>query len=92
MGFLRRLLGGEPDSAERSPEPDASATPERSPRGVDDDLPDDEVERERTLLRADAERLDNELIQRQLRYADRAWTPPAQGSDRRADDRVDRSG
>jgi ABC-2 type transport system ATP-binding protein len=30
-------------------------------------------------------RLD-ELRQRQLRYADRAWTPPRQGGERRADD------
>ena len=30
--------------------------------------------------------LDDDLIQRQMRYADRAWTPPAQGGDRRADD------
>jgi hypothetical protein len=47
----------------------------------------DEVEQrlERENLRQEAERLD-ELQQRQLRYADRAWTPPAQGGERRADD------
>ena len=45
-----------------------------------------EAERERELLRADAERMNDELIQRQLRYADRSWTPPAQGGTRRSDD------
>ena len=46
----------------------------------------DEIERDRELLRAEALRLDDDLIQRQLRYADRAWTPPAQGGTRRAED------
>jgi hypothetical protein len=40
------------------------------------------------MLREDARRLD-ELQQRQLRYADKAWTPPAQGGERRADDAND---
>jgi hypothetical protein len=31
------------------------------------------------------ERLDD-LRRRQLKYADKAWTPPAQGGERRADD------
>jgi hypothetical protein len=73
MSFLRRLLGGEPK------EPEAPAA---SPA----DLVADEQARDRELLRADAARLEDDLIQRQLRYADRSWTPPAQGSDRRADD------
>ena len=38
------------------------------------------------LLREEALRLNDDLIQRQLRYADRSWTPPAQGGSRRADD------
>ncbi len=46
----------------------------------------DEAARERELLLAEARRLDDDLIQRQLRYADRSWTPPAQGGERRADD------
>jgi hypothetical protein len=73
MSFLRRLLGGEPR------EPAAAAA---SPA----DLVAEEQARDRELLRADAARLDDDLIQRQMRYADRSWTPPAQGSDRRADD------
>lgn len=96
MGFLRRLLGG---SDERPSKPDHDERPvderpvdERRPHGVDDDLPDDEVERERALLRADAARLDDDLIQRQLRYADRSWTPPPQGGDLRAEDKPEAGG
>ena len=37
------------------------------------------------MLRSEQERLD-ELAQRQLRYADYAWQPPAKGGERRADD------
>ena len=73
MSFLRRLLGGDA----REPEPEAPSSA---------DLVADEQERERELLRADAARLDDDLIQRQMRYADRSWTPPAQGTDRRADE------
>ena len=73
MSFLRRLLGGKPK------EPEAPATSSA-------DLVAEEQARDRELLRADAARLDDDLIQRQMRYADRSWTPPAQGSDRRADD------
>ena len=46
----------------------------------------DDAERDRQLAREEAERTSSELIARQLRYADRAWTPPAQGGTRRADD------
>ena len=75
MSFLRRLLGGEPkEPASEAPAPSAA------------DLVAEEQARERELLRADAARLDDDLIQRQMRYADRSWTPPAQGTDRRADD------
>ena len=73
MSFLRRILGGEPKAPE---------TPQPTPA----ELVEEEQARERELLRADAARLDDDLIQRQMRYADRSWTPPAQGSDRRADD------
>jgi hypothetical protein len=71
--FLRRLLGGEP----KEPEPPPASSAE---------LVAEEQARDRELLRADAARLDDDLIQRQMRYADRSWTPPAQGSDRRSDD------
>ena len=73
MSFLRRLLGGEPKAPE-APQPTAA------------ELVEEEQARERGLLRADAARLDDDLIQRQMRYADRSWTPPAQGTDRRSDD------
>jgi hypothetical protein len=76
MSFLRRLLGGEPRT------PDAAQGPAPSAA----DLVAEEQARERELLRADAERLDDDLIQRQMRYADRSWTPPAQGTERRSDD------
>lgn len=70
MGFLRRVLGGGEPPAE--PEEGASVGEEQA--------------RERELLLEEARRLDDDLIQRQLRYADRSWTPPAQGGPRRADD------
>jgi hypothetical protein len=73
MSFLRRLLGGEPKPPD---EPVRSAA----------ELLAEEQARDRELLRADAERLSDDLIQRQMRYADRSWTPPAQGGTRRADD------
>ena len=80
MSFLRRLFGGgAPATAS-----DATSASEDAP---DDGLDADEAEQqhERELLRAEAERLDP-LRQRLLRYADRAWTPPNQGGERRADD------
>lgn len=77
MGFLRRILGGGSDDKAHVDTPAAGTF--------------DETERDRELLREEALRLDNDLIARQLRYADRAWTPPAQGGTRRAED-GDRSG
>jgi hypothetical protein len=80
MSFLRRLLGGGSDPA-------GASTPGASGRTtVAADAEEDEVERDRRLLREEADRLDDALIQRQLRYADRKWTPPDQGGERRADD------
>ncbi len=73
MSFLKKLFGGEP-SAPPAPPLDPMATL------------DEENARDRELLRDEAQRLDDDLIQRQLRYADRAWTPPAQGGERRSDD------
>ena len=75
MGFLRRLLGGEP----RSP------GSEKPPIGDPATTEDDERTRDLELLREDQDRLDD-LARRQLRYAEYAWEPPAQGGDRRADD------
>jgi hypothetical protein len=72
VSFLRRLLGGD--------RPD-----ETTPAATAEELLEDERQHELEMMRSEAERLDD-LQQRQLRYADRAWTPPAQGSDRRADD------
>jgi hypothetical protein len=86
MAFLRRMLGGKDEQPTDAAEGAEPRSGERWPRGSDDQLTDDEAERERALLRADAERLDDELLQRQLRYADRSWTPAAQGGERRADD------
>jgi hypothetical protein len=72
MGFLRRLLGG-PETPR--------ATTAAEPAAVEDE----ERSRELEILREDQARFDD-LAQRQLRYADYAWQPPAQGGDRRADD------
>jgi hypothetical protein len=75
VGFLRRLLGGDaaPHAGEAPPFDAAEVAAE-------------EREHELEILRSEQERLD-ELAQRQLRYAQYAWQPPAQGGDRRADDR-----
>ena len=80
MGFLRRILGGSKDGevdhgrahADRAAAPGATEM--------------DEIERDRALLRDEALRLDDDLIQRQIRYANRSWTPPAQGGTKRAED------
>ena len=74
MSFLRRIFGGEESGGVKSPHAASQA-----------DLEADERAHELELLRGEAERLDD-LQQRQLRYADRAWTPPDQGGERRADD------
>jgi hypothetical protein len=79
MGFLRRLFGGGDESGPAPGEPGDDAASEAA-----GDL--DETARDRELLLDEARRLDSDLIQRQMRYADRAWTPPAQGGDRRAED------
>jgi hypothetical protein len=77
MSFFRRLLGGAEEATN-------GAAPATEPT---DAIDANEAERlhERDLLRSENERLD-ELRRRQLKYADRAWTPPAQGGERRADD------
>jgi hypothetical protein len=75
MKFLRRVLGGgeESDAPEAAPVDPA-------------ELDASEREHELDVLRGEQERLD-ELAQRQLKYADYAWQPPAQGGERRADDK-----
>jgi hypothetical protein len=80
MGFLKRLFGGGSGS-ERS----VSGDPAES--AAVDALDADAAERayELEIARAEQDRLDD-LKQRQLRYADYAWQPPAQGGERRADD------
>lgn len=74
MGFLRRLFGG------REPGRPAEATTFDAA-----EIEADQRAYELQVLREDQERLDD-LARRQLRYADYAWTPPAQGGERRADD------
>ena len=74
MSFLKRLLGGGSEEKANAP---ATASPS--------EVAADEQAHELEMLREDAARLDD-LQQRQLRYADKAWTPPAQGGERRADD------
>jgi hypothetical protein len=73
MDLLRRLRGGDrSDTSEPVPfDPAAADAAERA--------------YELEILRGEQERLD-ELAQRQLRYAEYAWQPPAQGGERRADD------
>lgn len=72
MGFLRRLLSGQ-EALQETPAPDPAA------------IESEERARDLALLKEEQERFD-ELAQRQLRYADYAWEPPAQGGERRADD------
>ena len=79
MGFLRRLLG-----AERSGAGDTHEAVTTMPADVEDPEAAEKAY-ELDLLREDQARM-SDLVQRQLRYAEYAWTPPAQGGERRADD------
>ncbi len=54
-----------------------------------DAAPHDEGAYERDLLLEESKRLNDDFIQRQMRFADRSWTPPTQGGTRRADDTAD---
>ena len=74
MGFLKRLLGGDSGSDEPAAPPAVAAEVEA-----------DERAHELDLARSEQDRL-SDLQQRQLKYADYAWTPPPQGGTRRADD------
>ena len=72
MGFLKRLLGGN-EPVEPLPEVDPAEAEAA------------EQAHELDVLRAEQAGFD-ELTERQLRYAQYAWEPPAQGGDRRAED------
>jgi hypothetical protein len=80
VSLLRRLLGGD-----RNAGPGSDGGPEAQRPATAAEVEAAELEHEREMLRAEAERLD-ELRQRQLRYQLHSWTPPAQGGERRADD------
>ncbi len=78
MGFLKRLFGG---SSEAGPD-----EPRRAPRRQRPaELEAEERAHELELARGEQDRL-SDLQQRQLKYAEYAWEPPAQGGTRRADD------
>ena len=79
MAFLRKLFG-----AAGGPEGDSPVSAGDGP--VDQaTLDDEERARELELARFEQDRTDD-LVRRQQRYADRSWTPPAQGGPERADD------
>jgi hypothetical protein len=78
VSFLRRLLGG--SETEIHPE---AATAE--PPATAAELEEAERQYELEVGREEARRL-SDLQQRQLKYAGRAWKPPRQGGERRADD------
>ena len=78
MSFLRKLLGGSEGGDGAGPttaEPPATAA----------ELEEAERQHELEVAREEARRM-TDLQQRQLKYADRSWTPPRQGGERRADD------
>ena len=78
MGFLKRLFGGSTEAGQ-----DESATP-ASPT-TPAELDAEERAHELELAHSEQDRL-SDLQQRQLKYAEYAWEPPAQGGTRRADD------
>jgi hypothetical protein len=85
MDVLRRLFGRD-SAATASHDAAASGATEATSGAPGSGTGEhDEAAYERELLREEAARLD-ELQQRQLRYAEYSWQPPAQGGPRRADD------
>ncbi|HEY8437187.1 MAG TPA: hypothetical protein VIK65_01130 [Candidatus Limnocylindrales bacterium] len=76
MGFLRRLLGGGPPATESAEPPAGRQEPWTN---------DDERGHELELARFEQSRT-TDLMRRQQQYADRSWTPPAQGGTKRAGD------
>jgi hypothetical protein len=87
VGFLRRLLGGGQRDDDRAGDGAATASDDDEAREATEPVGLDAEERARELelARFEQERTDD-LVRRQQRYADRSWTPPAQGGERRADD------
>lgn len=82
MGFLKRLFGGNAQAdPDNPPAPPVSPAPPPTPA----DLDAEERAHELELARGEQDRL-SDIQQRQLRYAEYAWEPPAQGGTRRADD------
>ena len=79
MGWLRRLLGGDATSPPRA---DSGVAPNP---GLSDE---EERAHELELARFEQDRT-TDLMRRQQQYADRAWTPPAQGGPRRAGEEED---
>jgi hypothetical protein len=86
VGFLRRLLGGDRDGNSSTGEADDSGESGGSAGPAEPvDVDAEERARELELARFEQDRVDD-LVRRQQRYADRSWTPPAQGGERRSDD------
>jgi hypothetical protein len=81
MSFLRKLLGGGEEGSNGGGTERATAEPPATAA----ELEEAERQYELEIAREEARRL-SDLQQRQLKYADRAWTPPRQGGERRADD------
>lgn len=83
MGFLRRVFGGgnRPETGRPVDGPPDPAAQPADAATIDAE----ERARELELARFDQDRFDD-LVRRQQRYADRKWTPPPQGGERRADD------
>jgi hypothetical protein len=79
MGFLKRLFGG------GSSETVQNATAPPAPPATPAELDAEERAHELDLAHSEQDRL-SDLQQRQLKYAEYAWEPPAQGGTRRADD------
>lgn len=102
MGFIRRLLGGHGGSSQDGPSQDdrseggPSAAVGAGEAGTGDPTTpihettadEDERAHELEMARFEQDRVD-ELVRRQQRYADRSWTPPAQGGTRRSGDDSD---
>ena len=82
MRFLQRLTGAKAPDAPDADGPETAKTAEPAEPDAE------EREHDLDLARGEQARLDD-LAQRQLRYSRYAWTPPAQGGERRAEDPPD---
>jgi hypothetical protein len=81
MSFLRRLVRRPDPLRDGSDEPSTAA-----PLPIDQTTLDaEERAHELELARFEQERT-GDLVRRQQRYANRSWTPPAEGGERRAGD------